>query len=255
MAKGMLLILMLLLLPLFAVNAQNNASEKNNWHFLAEPYLMFPHMKGDIGAGDQVTVPVDANTGEILGKLKMGAMLFLEARTSRWAITSDFLYMKLGQEVIPSILLNSGNISASQLMWEPAGLYRILPFFEFGAGGRLNNMQTDIDVRRNVFPVGTEQIIESVSKTWFDPIIITRLSADINEKWLFQFRGDIGGFGIGSDFTWQVQASAGYRFSKLFQLTAGYRYISVNYDKGEGSTRFIYDINTYGPVVRFGFNF
>ena len=140
-------------------------------------------------------------------------------------------------------------------MWEPAGLYRVLPFFEVGAGGRLNNMQTDIDVRRNVIPVGTEQIIESVSKTWFDPIIITRLSADIREKWLFQFRGDIGGFGIGSDFTWQVQASAGYRFSKLFQLTAGYRYISVNYDKGEGSTRFIYDINTYGPVVRFGFNF
>ena len=163
--------------------------------------------------------------------------------------------MKLNQEVIPSTLLNSGNISASQLMWEPAGLYRVLPFLEVGAGGRLNNMQTDIDVRRNVFPVGTEQIIESVSKTWFDPILITRLSADIKEKWLFQFRGDIGGFGIGSDFTWQVQASAGYRFSKLFQLTAGYRYISVNYDKGEGSTRFIYDVNTYGPVVRFGFNF
>ena len=52
------------------------ADTTKKWNFLAEPYLMFPHMKGDIGAGDQVTVPVDANTGEILGKLKMGAMFY-----------------------------------------------------------------------------------------------------------------------------------------------------------------------------------
>ena len=104
--------------------------------------------------------------------------------------------------------------------------YRIFPFLEVGAGGRLNNIATDIDVRRNVLPAGTEEVTGSASKTWFDPIIIARISADIKDKWLFQLSGDLGGFGVGSDFTWQLQAYAGYRFAKLFQLTAGYRIFS-----------------------------
>jgi len=72
---------------------------------------------------------------------------------------------------------------------------------------------------------------------------------------MYEFRGEIGGFGIGSDFAWQIQAYAGYRFSKLFHITAGYRVISLDYKTGEGENRFLYDINTFGPVIRFGFNF
>jgi hypothetical protein len=133
----------------------------------------------------------------------------------------------------------------------------VLSFWEIGAGARLNNIQTDIDVRRYVIGPGnpTEEVSESASKTWVDPIIITRLSADIKDKWLFQLRGDVGGFGVGSDLAWQVQAYAGFRFTKLFQLTAGYRILSIDYDKGEDSERFTYNVDTFGPVIRFGFNF
>jgi hypothetical protein len=119
----------------------------------------------------------------------------------------------------------------------------------------LNNIKTESDVRRNVFPAGTEEVTGNHSKTWFDPILIARLSADIHDKWLFQVRGDIGGFGVGSDLTWQLQAYAGYRFSRLFQLTAGYRILSIDYDKGSDKERFIYNMDTYGPVIRLGFNF
>jgi hypothetical protein len=97
--------------------------------------------------------------------------------------------------------------------------------------------------------------LKSSTKTWFDPVLITRLTTDINGKWLFQFRGDVGGFGVGSDFTWQLQAYAGYRFTKVFQLTAGYRILGIDYDKGTDKERFIYNVDTFGPVVRLGFNF
>jgi len=237
--------------------AQDSAPEKK-WHYLTDVYLMFPYMNGETGIGKnstEITVPVDANPGDIFSKLKIAGMLYLEANTSKWAITSDFIYMDLKQDVTPGKLINSGDVSVSQLAWEPAGLYRITPFLEVGAGGRLNSLSTDIDVLRNVIPKGTEQVSKSASKTWFDPILITRLSTDINDKWLFQFRGDIGGFGIGSDFAWQLQAYAGYRFTKLFQLTAGYRYLSMDYDKGESTTRFIYNMDTFGPELKMGFNF
>jgi len=235
-------------------SAQTEATEKK-WNFLTDVYLMFPSMDGETGAGDLLSVPVDANPGDIFSKLKMAAMLYLEAKNSKWAITSDLVYMNLNQEVTPGTLFHSGEVSAKELIWEPAGLYRIVPFWEIGMGGRLTNLSTDIDARRNVFPAGTEEVTASGSKTWMDPVIITRLSADIQQKWLFQFRGDIGGFGIGSDLTWQLQAYAGYRFGKVFQLTGGYRYLSVDYDKGADAERFVFKMASFGPVIRFGFNF
>lgn len=58
-----------------------------------------------------------------------------------------------------------------------------------------------------------------------------------------------------SDFAWQVQALAGYRFSKLFDMTAGYRAIGLDYSSGEGVNTFVYDMITFGPVLRVGFSF
>ena len=73
-----------------------------------------------------------------------------------------------------------------------------------------------------------------------DPIIIVRSNSAINDKWLLQFRGDVGGFGLVSDFTWQVQANVGYQFSKLVSATIGYRVLDVDYDKGDGTEHFAY---------------
>ena len=56
-------------------------------------------------------------------------------------------------------------------------------------------------------------------------------------------------------FTLSSNGRDSYRFSKLFQLTDGYRVLSVAYNKGTGDDRFLYDIDTFGPVIRFGFIF
>lgn len=226
---------------------------KKKWKFLIEPYIMFPSMSGETGVRNLPSVDVDANAGDIFSKLQFGAMLYMEAQTDKWAITSDLLYMNLNQEATPTTVINSGEATAKQLGYELAGLYRIAPFLESGLALRLNNISSELDIIRNTVN-GTESLNASLSKTWVDPVIVTRLTADIDDKWLFVFRGDFGGFGIGSTFTWQVQAYAGYRFSKLFQTTIGYRIIGIDYDKGTGEDRFRYDMNTFGPNIRFGFN-
>jgi len=236
------------------VSAQDTTNVKK-WNFSTDVYLLFPYMKGDIGVGNEVTAPVDAAPGDIFSKLKMGGMLYLEAHNNKWAVTSDLIFMHLKQDIAPGKFWDYGTAGAKQLVWEPAGFYRLASFLEVGVGGRLNNLQASIEGRRNAFPAGTYEVSESASKTWFDPILITRLTADIRDKWLFQFRGDLGGFGVGSKFTWQFQAYAGYKFTKVFQLTAGYRYMSMDYDKGTDTSRFIYDVDTFGPEISFGFHF
>lgn len=236
------------------LNAQDSLSTKK-WHYLADVYIMFPYLKGETGVGSALTVPVDASAGDVFSNLKMAAMLYLEARTDKWAISSDLVYMNLNQEITPNNLVHSGDVGLKQTIWEVAGLYRILPFWEAGVGGRFNFLQTNIEARKNVFPAGTEEVTGLHDAVWFDPIIVTRLTTDINDEWLFQFRGDLGGFGVGSDFTYQLQAYAGYRFNKVFQLTAGYRFLSTDYKKQLDYSQFVFDMNESGPVIRFGFNF
>ena len=79
--------------------AQNE--DKTGWHYLAEVYLMFPNMSGTIAVADLPPVGVDADPGDIFGHIKMGAMFYFEATNDNWAISSDLLYMKLGQDVVP----------------------------------------------------------------------------------------------------------------------------------------------------------
>jgi hypothetical protein len=255
LARTSKLLTLLLLLCICNPGSAQPSDSSRKWNVLAEMYLLFPYMDGETGIGNIITAPVDAKPGDIFSNLKFGVMLYLEVQNNKWSMISDLLYADLSQEVTPTKLINSGTVSGKQIIWEPSGLYRLTPYLEAGAGGRLNIMETGIDVQRNVIPAGTEQITESASKTWFDPILIARVTADIKNKWLFQIKGDIGGFGLGSDFTWQLQAYAGYRFSRLFQLSAGYKILSIDYDKGVDADRFIYNVDTFGPVLRLGFNF
>ena len=111
----------------------------------------------------------------------------------------------------------------------------------------------DIQMDMSVFPTVSQS--KEMTKTWFDPMLITRIKSKAGEKFVYQFRGEIGGFGIGSDLAWQMQAVAGYQFSRLFSITGGYRIISLDYETGSGQDYFHYNIDTAGPTVKFSFMF
>ena len=211
-------------------------------------------MSGEVGLGTLPDVAVDADAGDIFKKLQMAAMIYLEAGNDSWTISSDLIYMNLNQEITPGTLINSGSAGVKQLIWEIAGLYRISSTLETGIGGRFNSIESDLKILRNDIGQGTTPLSSTLSNTWFDPVLIARISKS-KDLWAFQFRGDIGGFGIGSKLTWQVQIYAGYRFSELFQLSVGYRILGMDYEDGSGEDRFRYNMSNFGPVIRLGFNF
>ena len=251
-------LLLLLFFLVYAGTHQSFAQTEvvvNEWNFLSEIYIMFPNIDGETGIGNEVTVDVDANTSDVFEQLKFGAMVYLEAGKGKWSITSDLVYMDIEKDVLPNRIINSGSINLDQFIWEIAGLYSILPILDVGIGGRLVNLKTDIEANRRTLQNGDQDINAGISETFYDPVIISRFKKTINNRWPIQIRGDLGGFGIGSDFTWQLQAYAGYRFTELFQITVGYRSISFDYDKGTDRERFIFDMVEQGPVLRLGFNF
>lgn len=222
---------------------------------------MFPNMDGTTGLGSLPNVPVSANPGDIFDKLQIGTMLYVEASKGDWHVSSDVIYMKLKQDAEPGLVIANGKVTMKQFAWEVAGLYSVTAWLDVGVGGLLNSLSLDTDINVNAIGGGTNNRSRELSQTWFDPMLIARTGSKPGDKFIYRFRGEIGGFGIGSKFAWQLQANAGYRFSKVFQLTGGYRLIGINYEKNNSAegilnnNRFLYDMTTFGPEIRLGFNF
>jgi hypothetical protein len=229
--------------------------DRPKWNYKVEPYMMFPNMSGNTGVSSLPLVTVDANASDIFSHLQFGAMLFVEATHGSWSVNSDFLFMNLKQDITPTTVINDGKVNAKQIGWELAGLRRLTPWLELGVGGLLNSLEFDMSVSRVEVGGGIVTQSGKRSKTWLDPMLIARLATNGKSHFQGQFRGEVGGFGIGSDLAWQLQVLAGYRFSKLFNLSLGYRAIGLDYKSGEGEEAFVYDMTTFGPMVRFGFCF
>ena len=86
---------------------------------------------------------------------------------------------------------------------------------------------------------------------WVDPII--GLRAQINfTRWLFlAAQGDAGGFGAGSQITWNAQAALGFNFTRNIFAELGYRYMYVDYNRNN----FLYQMNTFGLFSSIGVKF
>ncbi len=226
---------------------------KNKWQFLLEPYMMFPNMDGTTGLGGPPDAEVSENPGDIFKNLQFAAMLYAEARKGLWTFSSDLTYMDLHSHIDEKNGAISGDAKIKQTAWELAGMRALAPWFELGLAFQLNSIKSDVGMSVIIGGIPDVKTFD-INQTWVDPSILTRIKFDLSKKWFFQFRGNIGGGGIGSDLYWQLQSYFGYRFSKLFQLSAGYRVIYIDYETGSGNDLFVYNMTTFGPAIRFGFN-
>jgi hypothetical protein len=237
-----------------AQDSLSHNSSDNRWSFFIAPYIMFPNLAGTTGLGILPDATLDASPGDIFSKLNIGFMLLAEASTGKWTISTDLIYADLKQDIKPGRILNGIDATAKQISWEVAGLHRVTGWLEVGAGGIVNSITSGVALEiKNIDGTTTPKSGE-IPQTWFDPMLIARVKSKPGQKFIYHFQAEIGGFGIGSDLAWQLQAYAGYRFSKLFQITGGYRIISVDYTTGSGQDRFLYDTRMFGPVIIFGFN-
>jgi hypothetical protein len=253
--KKILIILTFGFIAAVSVNAQDQT--KNGWNFKVEPYLMAPYMVGSVGIANLPNVELDATAGDIFSNLKGAFMLYTEANNGQWAITADFVYMKLQQDVKPGNLITGGDVTFTESIFAMEGFYRLLPWLEAGLAGRVVTLGGDMTVTRNEVGQngGTITSQADVTKTWFDPVIAIRAQVPNSDIWIGEFKADYGGFGVGSQSTYQLQLYGGYRFSKLFQATVGYRFLAIDYESGSASDRFLFNVNTSGAVLRLGFNF
>lgn len=83
---------------------------------------------------------------------------------------------------------------------------------------------------------------------WFDPYIGLRGRYNLSDKFYLTAKGDIGGFGVGSDLSWTAEAALGCQLSPRVSSEVGYRAYGVDYEK-DG---LLMDTITHGRRSRWG---
>jgi hypothetical protein len=132
-----------------------------------------------------------------------------------------------------------------QLVVEPSLSYTVCRGFELLAGARYNNLSGEL-IGPGVLPVPR---VASGTQDWWDPIIGANVAYPLGEKFSLNCRGDVGGFGAGSDLTWQAFPYVNWQFNRWGSVQLGYRWVYVDYEDGAGATLFRYDVLTQGPQV------
>lgn len=128
------------------------------------------------------------------------------------------------------------------------------------AGARWWHTTTDVSVGVNIdvsrsarlvsFDAGRSLALASTGVLdWVGPFVGLRLRQRLAPRHEIDLQGDVGGFGVGSQFTWQVRAGYSYTFSvgkTSWAGLIGHRALGVNYVTGNND-----GINAVlnGPVV------
>lgn len=216
--------------------AQDNPSG-GKWTVDLTPYLWAAGVDSEIEIGP-LKGETDSDFSDILDSLEGAIMLHLEVGRERYGFFSDLMYMKLNVDADRRLL--DLELDLELLMLEAGGYYRFgspKRSLDLLAGARLIAIDTELEL--------TPGPDASKNVDWVDPIVGARLIGSLSEKWSYSLRGDVGGFGVGSDITWNAIALLRYDLTKRSELVFGYRYLYIDYDSG----RFELRTSFHGPIM------
>jgi hypothetical protein len=91
----------------------------------------------------------------------------------------------------------------------------------------------------------------SGKEEWVDPFVGFRGQWNLTEELYLAGRADIGGFGVGSELTWQASAALGWQINSSWSAEAGYRYLAPDFEDGA----FTYEVASNGFFVSLGYTF
>ena len=221
------------------------SSTNSDWEFsLAPMYLWAVSIDGDMTVkGNDVEMDVPFN--EIFDNLKGALTFHFEGvHKQRWGFFTDLNYIVLNPE--ESTPVGDIDIDFTEIMFELAGFYRITEGAHAidGLGGlRYSSMDADVD-----FPAPLPLDVDE-REDWVDPYFGLRWQWMFAEKWATRLRGDIGGFGVGSDLTWNLVGKVDFKPWKHVSLFGGYRALYQDYSTGSGSNKFAFDATMHGPLL------
>ncbi len=255
----------------------------SGWEVTLTPYGWLTFLDGSTTVKGR-TVDVNVDPIQVLEHLdRVPFMGYGELRKGPFALYADIVYADLGLGSSGIHAVNAGTIGTSlglnftQVIAEAGAMYTVARWDSGGsfkdplasptftavdiyAGARYWYQELDLNFglagtidTGGLVITGGRAIAKSGSVDWVDPLVGLRIRHQFEPGKEIFVRGDIGGFGAGSEFSWNVLGAINYeiRKSSTFDVSAylGYRALSVDYVQGEGLTRYQFNVIEHGPVV------
>ena len=255
------------------------------WTLSITPYAWLPFLQGDVTVKGR-TVDIDVNPFELLDHLDaVPFMAYSEARKGPLVLYNDIFYAKVGVDGSVSRSVRGLTVGASAdvdvelAIIEAGGAFEIARWSS-GSGGAFKGepvfgpytavdvyagaryWHQDVDIRfgltanleLNGLAVSRNRAIARGGDVdWVDPLVGFRIRQGMAPGQELFLRADVGGFDVGSKFSWNVVGAYSFDFAVRDGITysgmLGYRALSVDFEKGSGTSRYEYDVIQHGPVV------
>lgn len=241
------------------------ASEKN-WELRVTVPGWLASLEGESGVLGR-TVDVDTPFDELIDEIDMIFALAVDFRYERLLFAADGSYSEVSYSAEPTgvagLLFNNATVDMKAGMFEAYLGYRVVDTeavdWDIFAGLRYNYSELTITLdgtERRSPRTGRELALTrdrkgSAEHEWVDPLVATRLIWYFTPAVSLILAGDIGGFEVSSDLTWQAYAALRADVTRSLYLEAGYRHQKTDYTDGG----FIMDTAMTGPQIILGLRF
>ncbi len=250
-------VLTILLLGLALPANASPQEEEQGWRARIAPYFWLTSVSGDLTLVGQ-DVPADTPLGDVLEALDASIMSHFEVSNGNWGVFLGQVYarMSTGFETGGPIKV-SVDASLVLRVIESGGVVRLLDSRskwspDVSAIVGIRYWSQEFELQRG------DRTPTRLGVDWLDPFLGVRASFHPSNRVEFDFRGDVGGFGISndtSDISWNLWFNAAYHVSSTVSFWAGYRALYADFTEGENIGRYTYDATLHGPTLGIGFTF
>jgi hypothetical protein len=233
--------------------ANNPLGYQDKWNVNITPFLLLPKVNGEIES-KFLSSDYGIGTADFVSTLNGTFMVNAEAWNGDFFITPSYIYNH--NEIDKTLWTSPGeNLSFKvnpvykRHIAELIGGWRLdlnnVLFFDPYIGFRYTHYEISGNYSTNL----QSQDFSETAQYW-DPLLGLKIHYYPHPRIPIELRGDIGGFGLGSDFTWSTFINTGYSVAPWLDCMLGFAALGNSY----------YDTNVFGDEVAlesitYGFDF
>lgn len=212
------------------------AQERGNPDFYARlaPYLWLSNIDGVQNAGGvELTVTDEHLSSDWAGRIEIGkGRLRAIFEVSRGGVANELVASE------ESAVTGTYDFVITS--------FELVAAYELGSADTLNAVEILAGFRHHeheqILDLTQPAVAGSFGASFTDPLVGLRYFTELGGPFWFTVRSDIGGFDVGSKFTWVLESEVGIDVLEYLDLTLRYRYLETQFDNGkEDEDQYMWD--------------